>query len=327
MNRSIRWGVAATGGIATSFATDLARLDDADLVAVGSRTAERADAFGDQFDIPHRHGSLEDLAADDGVDVVYVASPHTGHCDDTLKFIEAGKAVLCEKPFAVNHAQATRMVDAARAHGVFLMEAVWSRFLPAYVTLRELLAAGRIGRPVLVQGDFGVAMDVAPGHRLVDKALGGGSLLDLGIYPLQLATMVLGPASDVTAFGWLGDTEVDEYTVVGLHHDGGGHSVSTSSFTTALPNEGLITGTEGVIVLAPRMHSSDHLTVTVGDTTERIAAGHEGNGLRFQAAAVNAHLRAGDLESDVMPLDETLRLAAIMDEARRQLGLRYPADD
>ncbi|CAN5542858.1 Gfo/Idh/MocA family oxidoreductase [soil metagenome] len=327
MTDHIRWGIAATGGIATSFATDLARLDDAALVAVGSRTAERAEAFGDQFDIARRHGSLDDLAADDDVDVVYVASPHVGHCDTTLRFVEAGKAVLCEKPFAMNHAQAGRMVDAARAHQVFLMEAVWSRFLPAYVTLRELLAAGRIGRPVLVQGDFGMAMELAPGHRLVDNALGGGSLLDLGIYPLQLATMVLGPASDVTAFGWLGDTDVDEYTVVGLHHDRGGHSVSTSSFTTALPNEGLITGTEGVIVLPDHMHSPDHLTVTVDGATERVDAAYEGKGLRFQAAAVNAHLRAGDLESDVMPLDETLRLAAIMDEARRQLGLRYPADN
>src|SRR6476619_651455 len=175
MGDRIRWGIAATGGIARGFAQGLAETDDAETVAVASRSAERANGFGAEFDIPHRHASYEDLAADADVDVVYVATPHSRHEADTLLFLEAGKHVLCEKPFALNERQARRMVDAARDRRLFVMEAIWSRFLPAYQLLGDLLADSVIGEIASVDADFGLRFPFDPAHRLFDLALGGGA--------------------------------------------------------------------------------------------------------------------------------------------------------
>ena len=164
--RSVRWGIASTGGIANDFALALSRLPDAEVVAVASRTAAAANAFADSHGIPHRHASYEALASDDAVDVVYVGTPHSRHCEHTLLYLHAGKHVLCEKPLAINHAQATRMADAARAAGRFLMEAIWSRFLPAYVELRRLVASGAVGDVRLVEASFGFAAPYDPGRSI-----------------------------------------------------------------------------------------------------------------------------------------------------------------
>ncbi len=190
---TVQWGIAAPGHIATQFAEGLALVDGAAIAAVGSRSTERAHAFGDRFDIPNRHGSYEDLMTDPTVEVVYVATPHSQHEAVVLMALEAGKHVLCEKPFALNATQAARMVEAARARGLFAMEALWSRFLPAYRVVADLLRNGRIGEPLVVEADFGFRVPLMPEHRLFDLAQGGGALLDLGIYPLQLCSMVLGP--------------------------------------------------------------------------------------------------------------------------------------
>ena len=189
---STRWGIAGTGTIANRFAEALAQVDDATLAAVGSRSAERAAEFASRFGSTTAHASYESLADDPDVDVVYVATPHSRHLLDTLLFLQADKHVLCEKPLALSGGQGRRMVDAARARGLFLMEAMWSRFLPTYRTLVEVLEQGRIGEPLLVEADFGFGRPVAPEHRLFDLSLGGGGLLDLGIYPVQLCSLVLG---------------------------------------------------------------------------------------------------------------------------------------
>lgn len=323
----IRWGIAATGTIAAGFAEDLALLGDARLVAVASRSAERAERFGDRFAIPRRHSSYEALAADPEVEVVYVATPHAAHASATVSFLEAGKHVLCEKPFALDQAQGQRMIAAARGQGLFLMEALWSRFLPAYVRLGELLEAGRIGEVLFVEGDFGFRTDVDPSHRLFDRALGGGALLDLGIYPLQLATLVLGPPTAVQAMGQIGSTGVDEAVVAVVQHEGGAMSVSKAAIRLNLSCRARIAGSDGTIELPPFMHCPDHLVVQVGADRERIETPVDGNGLRLQAAEVQRCLRAGLTESPVMPLEETRRLAAVMDEVRAQIGLRYPGDE
>jgi predicted dehydrogenase len=211
----IRWGIAAPGHIATKFAEDLGLLDDAEVVAVASRSQERADEFGDRFAIPRRYGSYAELGADPDIDVVYLANPQASHAVDAIALLDGGKHVLCEKPLALNERQVVAMIDAAQRDGRFLMEALWSRFLPAYVELRRLLADGVVGDVILVEADFGFALPFDPAHRLYDLAMGGGSLLDLGIYPLQLATMVLGPAASVAATGHLAETGVDDHAVVG----------------------------------------------------------------------------------------------------------------
>ena len=327
MADSIRWGIAAPGQIATEFAADLQLLDDAAITSVASRSPERAEEFGERFGIPNRHGSYGALAADPDVDVVYLANVQASHAADTIAFLDAGKHVLCEKPLALNERQVTAMIDAAQRNGRFLMEALWSRFLPAYVELRRLLADGAIGTPLLVEGDFGFALPVDPSHRLYDNAAGGGCLLDLGIYPLQLATTVLGRAVIVAATGYVGETEVDEHAVVSLTHESGAISVSQASIRVGLANRARIAGTNGVIELPAMMARPVHVDVTAGDSVTRVDTPYEGNGLRFQAVEVHRCLRAGEMESPVMPLAESQHLASIMDRARAQIGVRYPADD
>jgi predicted dehydrogenase len=322
----IRWGIAATGGIARRFATGLAETDDAETVAVASRTAERAEEFGAEFAIPHRHASYEALAADPDVDAVYVASPHSRHETDTLLFLEAGKHVLCEKPFALNEAQAQRMIDTARERGLFVMEAIWSRFLPAYVVLGELLAEGVIGDVRHVDADFAIRFPYEPDHRLFDLALGGGALLDLGIYPLQLAQLVLGAPTTVEAVGKVGESGTDEHVAAVLRYDSGALATVRTATRVTMACTARISGTEGAIDLPAFMHCPASLTVTNIDGIDVRETPIVGEGLRYQVTEVHRCVRAGEVESAVIPHAATLGLAATMDQIRAQVGVRYPGE-
>ena len=326
MSTPIRWGIAATGGIATRFASDMALVPDGHAVAVASRTVERAEAFAGEHGIARAHGSYEALAEDPDVDVVYVASPHVRHASDTLMFLEAGKPVLCEKPFALDLVQATAMVAAARERGLFLMEAIWSRFLPAYHVLRDLLGEERIGPPTVVDADFGFARPIDPVHRLFDRALGGGALLDLGIYPLQLCSLVLGPPTSISAVARLGETGVDEQVAAVLGHEGGGVGTVRAALRSRLTCEASISGSEGRIALPAFMHCPDHVVLETSER-RRIDCAYEGTGLQHEIAEVQRCLAEGLTESPLLPLSETLRLAATMDEVRAQIGLTYPGEE
>ncbi len=323
---TVRWGIAAPGRIAAQFAEGLALVDDAELVAVGSRAKERADVFGDRFEIPNRYGSYDELMEDPGVDVVYVATPHAQHEAVVLRAIEGGKHVLCEKPFALNATPGRRMADAARARGVFAMEALWSRFLPSYRVLAELLRDERVGEPMVVEADFGFRVPLMPEHRLFDLAQGGGALLDLGIYPLQLCSMVLGTPDHVVAEGHVGETGADEQVAAVLHHGGGRLGVIKAATRIGLSNTARISGTEGWIELPASMHRPTRVGVGSGNNVDWIEADYDGEGLRFQAIEVQRCLAAGESESPVAPLDETIALADTMDEIRAQIGVVYAAD-
>lgn len=298
----------------------------ADVVAVASRDDARAREYAATWDIPRAHGSYEALLADPEVEAVYISLPNGLHVEWTIRALQAGKHVLCEKPMALNELEVASMIEAARRNSRFLMEAILTRFTPAYVELRRLLGDGAIGTPLAVDAEFGMPFPHDPAHRLFDKALGGGALLDLGIYPLQLATMVLGPAAAVAAVGQLGVTDVDEQVVVSIRHGAGGLSVSKAASRVLLANTARISGTSGSISLPAMFQNPKHFTLVSGDQTRQIDAPYDGIGLRFGAAEVHRCLAAGELESSVLPLDETRRLAAIMDEARRQIGVRYPTD-
>jgi predicted dehydrogenase len=321
-----RWGVAGPGGIAARFADGMRFVDDGRIVAVASRSLERADAFADRFGIDGRYGDYAALADDPEVDVVYVATPHTRHEADTLAFVEAGKHVLCEKPFALNARQARRMVEAARARGVFLMEAMWSRFLPAYRALGEVLDTGRIGEPLLVEADFGFRLPVMAEHRLFDPRLGGGALLDLGVYPVQLCSLVLGAPDRVVADGAVGETGVDEQVAAVLHHSGGTLGVVKAGIRAGMACGARISGSEGWVDLPPFMHCPDWIGLSGPNGTERIDGAYEGDGLRFEIAEVHRCLAAGLAESPHMPLNETLSIAGTLDAIRAQLGLVYPGE-
>ena len=325
---TLRWGLLATGRIAASFAADLALLPDHSLVAVGSRTQEAADAFGERFGVPRRYASYEALVADPDVDAIYVSTPHPGHYATTLLAIEHGKAVLVEKPFAMNLAESSEMVAAARAGGTFLMEAMWTRFLPHIVRLREVLASGVLGDLVYLTAEHGQWFPVDPESRLFDPALGGGALLDLGIYPISFAHMVFGTPSAITARSTPAFTGVDATTSAIFEYEAGQHAVVTTSLAAASDNPAAIYGTEARLEIDGWFYTPGGFTVTAHDGTvlERYESPRVGRGMQYEAAEVARCIEAGLTESPDLPLDETLAIMGSLDEIRRQIGLTYPGE-
>ncbi len=327
MAETIRWGILSTGNIARKFATGLQALDDAELIAVGSRSQDSADAFGEEFDVPHRHAGYEQLAGDADVDAIYVATPHVFHKRDTLLCLEAGKAVLCEKPFAINVAESREMIDLARERKLFLMEAMWTRFLPVMVKVRELLADGAIGEVRMLTADFGFRSGWNPEGRLLNPELGGGALLDVGVYTVSFAQMVCGRPQQIHGVAHLGETGVDEQAGMVLGFDGGRIAVLHTAVRTQTNHEAVIMGAEGQIRIAPPFWRSQKLTlIPQGGDGQEMELPFAGNGYTHEAAEVGECLRAGKLESDVMPLDETLSVMTTLDELRSQCGLTYPSE-
>ncbi|MCY4164507.1 MAG: Gfo/Idh/MocA family oxidoreductase [bacterium] len=323
---TVRWGIAGPGAIAISFANGLQLLDDAEVYAVGSRSADRAKNFAAKYRASANYGSYEDLANDPAVDAVYVATPQSRHEQDTLMFLEAGKPVLCEKPFALSRAQAQRMVDVARQRGVLLMEAMWSRFLPAYRILAELLRNKAIGEPQLVEADFGFHIPFDPNHRLYDPERGGGGLLDLGVYPVQFTSLVLGTPTSVAAQGRIGTSGVDEQVAAVLGYPGGKLAVVKAAIAAKLSSTARIAGTEGVIELPAPMHRPTSLVVIRGTDVEEIDSSWKGEGLRFQVEEFHRCLATGELESPVISHAETLSIMGTLDAIRSQIGLRFSGE-
>jgi predicted dehydrogenase len=322
----IRWGIAGPGGIAATFAEAMTRVDGGHVVAVASRSADRAAAFADRFGVEHRHADYEALARDPDVDAVYVATPHARHEADSLLYLGAGKHVLCEKPFALNRSQVERMAAAADQADVFLMEAMWSRFLPAYRTIVDAVGSGRIGTPLLVDADFGFRMpEVDPAHRLFDLAQGGGSLLDLGIYPIHLCQLLLGPIEHAAGSATLGATGVDEQVAAVLRHQAGGLGVVRAAIRTNLACAARVSGTDGWIDIPAFMHCPTSFSVNEpGSAPDVIECPLKGNGFEFQIAEVHRCIESGLRQSPTMPLADSLALATVMDAIRTQIGLTYP---
>ena len=327
MADKLRWGILATGHIARKFAIGVRASQLGVLAAVGSRSREKAEAFGIEFDIPRRHGSYEALAADADVDAIYVSTPNPMHHANALLCLNAGKAVLCEKPFAINARQAAEVIALARAKKLFLMEALWSRFLPTIVKARELVAEGAIGELRMILADFSFRCTWNPDSRLLSPQLGGGGLLDVGIYPISLACMFFGPAREVASQAHLGETGVDEQAGIVLKYDAGRLAVLACGVRTQSPMEARILGTEGSIHLHGPWWKGDRLTLTAGGKEPQalhlpIAA----NGYNYEADEVARRIAAGQLESDVIPLDETLSIMKTLDTIRGQWGLKYPME-
>lgn len=326
MTEPIRWGICGAGSIAGQFAASLVNVPDAEIVAVASTDAGRGAEFADSHGIPTVHRGYERLAEDADVDVVYVASTQQRHVDDVLLMLDGGRNVLCEKPFALNGAQARTMIERAASSGLFLMEALWSRFLPSYVRLRELLDEGVIGEPQVVEANFSfrISDEKRAGHRLFDPHRGGGALLDLGIYPVHLAHFVFGPPRTVHAAAVMAPEGVDERTTLMLDHPGGGASLLHTGIRVEDSCAARIVGTEGTIGLDPFMHCTTRLRVDRGGSEESEVLDFPPPSLHYQVPEVHRCLREGRLESDVMPHDDTLAMMATLDEARRQIGLEFP---
>ena len=331
----VGWGILGTGGIARAFAADLAAVPDARLVAVGSRDLGRAQSFVAALAAGQvrAHGSRADLLADPDVDIVYVATPHPEHADGALAAIAAGKHVLVEKPFTMNAAQARTVIAAAREAGVFCLEAMWTRFLPHTLAVRQLLADGAVGRITTVVADHGQHFPPDPRHRLFDPAQGGGALLDLGVYPVSWAVMVLGAPREIVATSTPAVTGVDAQTTAVLHYDGGTQAIATCTLEAFTPRRAWISGEAGTIDVDPVFYAPTGFTLSRDDgSSERFEMPADlpsapGKGLRFEAAEAVRCIRAGLLESPAMPLEETVTVMAVMDEVRRQIGLVYPGVD
>ena len=326
-SRPIRWGILGTGWIASEFAGDLALLDDAELIAVGSRSQATADAFGARFGVERCYPTYAELVADPEVDAVYVCSPHPMHAADMLLAVEAGQAVLCEKPFTLNAAQARDVVAAAQARGTFLMEAMWTRWLPHMVKIRSLLADGALGQVRAVYADHGQWFDFDPAFRLFAPELGGGALLDLGVYPVSFASMVLGDPSRVVAISDPTQTGVDQQTSILLGHPGGAQAVLTCTLEAVSPVSAAIIGTEARIEIDRTWYAPTTFRVITrsGETTEYDEPSAP-RGMHHEAAEVGRCLRAGLLESPDLPLAETVAIMATLDEVRAQIGLAYPGE-
>lgn len=322
MVEALRWGVIGAGRIATTFCTDLALTDSGRVVAVGSRHQESADRFGAMFDIPNRHSSYEDLVADPDVDVVYVATPHPMHHANALLALQAGRPVLVEKAFAMNAAEARDLVATARAGGLFLMEAMWTRFLPHVAEIRRLVAEGSLGEIVTVLSDHGRWFRRDPDSRLFDVALGGGALLDLGVYPVSFASMILGPPNRIVALSDPAFTGVDGQTSILLGHPSGAHAVLTCTSSARSPTRAAIVGTEARIEVDGPFYTPTSFTFVPRDGEPwRFAPPTRGRGLWHEADEVARCLRAGLIESPIMPLDETIQIMETMDAVLAQARL------
>ena len=323
----LRWGIIATGGIAHAFASDL-RTAGLDLTAVGSRSAESGARFAAEFGVPRVHGSYEELVSDPDVDIVYVSTPHPLHAENAILALEHGKHVLVEKPFTLTGAEAAAVRDVAARTGLLAMEAMWTRYLPHMIRVRELVASGALGDVRAVLADHTQKISTDPAHRLNNIDLGGGALLDLGIYPISFAWDILGAPATVTATATIGATGVDDEVATIFTHEGGALSTSLSASHAAGPNTAHIIGTEARIDIDRVWYTptSFRLVAPDGAVLESYESHIQGRGMQFQALAAERYVASGANDSGIQPIDETVAIMGTLDEVRRQIGLRYPSE-
>ncbi|HEY0814864.1 MAG TPA: Gfo/Idh/MocA family oxidoreductase [Pseudonocardia sp.] len=322
------WGVLAPGWIAHSFAAALRRGTRQEIAAVGSRTLDRAKAFADEFGAANAYGSYEELVNDPRVDIVYVASPHSEHHRQARLALEAGKPVLVEKAFTRNGAEARDLIDLARSKNLFLLEGMWSRFLPHYDIIRQALQGGLIGDVTTVFADHGQHLYPDGPERLSNPDLAGGALLDLGVYPLSFAAFVLGAFTSVTATGTVTDRGVDSQESVTVTSESGALGVLHASMLARSSTTASICGTDGRLDVDGPFYAPARVRLVSrgGEVLDQYEPVDDivHQGLRFEAAEAARCLAAGDLESSLLPLSETLRVMEVMDTVRAQLGVRYP---
>lgn len=323
----VRWGVLAPGGIAGAFVTAVSRYTRQQVVAVGSRSLDRARAFASAHGIERAVGSYAELVGDPEVDVVYIASPHSEHAAQALLGIAAGKHVLVEKAFARNVQEAQRVVDAARAAGVLAMEAMWTRYLPQSDVIAQLLADGVLGEVTTVLADHGQYFTPDPAGRLFNPELAGGALLDLGIYPISFAAFALGAPDLVVATGSLTDAGVDAQVSMTLV-SGSAQACLNTTLRAVTPTTASISGSLGRLELSGPFYSPSTLTLTTADGRAERGPGEitRSMGLCYEAAHVAQLVADGATESPLLPLDETVRILRTVDEIRRQVGVTYPGE-
>ena len=330
MTKKINWGILGAGKIAGKFATDLATLPAANLYGVASRTLGKAQDFADTFHFEKAFGSYEEMLADPELDAVYVATPHVFHCQHTIMCLAHKKAVICEKPFAINTKEVKQMLAKAKETNTFLMDALWTLCLPHILKTKEIVESGQLGKLVSVKADFGFRANFDPQSRLFDRDLGGGSILDIGIYPALLALFLLGKPKKITAAGLMGQTKVDEECAVFLEYENGQTANLHSTILARTPIEAYIYCEKGYIHIPSRFHEPvDKMTILTYEGLEEtvIPFDYQVLGYQYEAAEMMRCIQERKVESDLVPHQFSLDLIELLDEIRQQIGLVYPRHD
>jgi len=324
MNKKIKWGIIGLGKIAGEFAADLQLSTNAVLYGVASRDIERAKNFSQRYHSLQFYGSYEELITDPEIDIVYISTPHSFHFEHTMMCLKKGKSVLCEKPMGMNTGEVEKMIDEAKSRNLFLMEGMWTRFIPATQKVIDLLQKRVIGDVNIVRADFGFRGDQNPEKRLFNKKLGGGSLLDIGIYPIYLSLITLGIPGEIQAMGRLTNTFVDSFCAMLFSYPGGAKAILESSFESDTPTEGYIYGNKGSIKLHSKFHHSEKISLFQNGTLKKeFELPQTGNGLFHEIEEVNQCLLNNKTESFKLPLDTSIDLISIIDRVRDQIGLTY----
>ena len=324
---TFNWGILGPGGIARAFARDLQSLAGHSVAAVGSRTLSNAQEFVSTFG-GKAYGSYEELVADESVDAIYVATPHPAHKENVIAALNAGKPVLCEKPFAVNAQEAQEMVAAAVANNVALMEAMWSRFLPHYALVREIVASGILGKILTVHADHGQRLADQNIPRLVDPLLAGGALLDLGIYPVSFAHMILSNPTKITASGVLTDRGVDGQTSMIFDYSSGAQAILNTTMLEQTPCRAVVAGVNGRLEIDRVFYSPTSMRVTLFDgTVKQYPNTYVGHGIREQAEEFKQLVLSGKQQNELLNWKDTVDIMKTLDTVRSQIGLRYPFEN
>ena len=324
--KKIRWGIVGTGNIAHRFARAICHVEDASLRAVASRNIAAANAFGDEFSIPVRFGSYEEMAQSGEIDAVYIAVPHGLHADTSILFLKQKTAVLCEKPLSVNKKEAMRMIACAKENDTFLMEAMWANTLPGTRKLKEIAESGQLGDIMGVQGSFCYNMDDEPEHHVFQNANGGGGLLDVGVYGLTFASWFMkSPVAEIKAAADVRNG-VDVHCTALIRYEDGAIADISSALLLRKPNEGYVFGTKGYMKTV-RFYAAQEITLCIdGEEDKVIETPFKGNGFEEEIEEVDRCLLAGKKESELVPHSHTLFIMEQMDEIRRQIGVAYPQD-
>ena len=325
---NFNWGIIGTGGIAHAFAQDLENVDGHSIRAIGSRTLKRAESFAETIPSANAYGSYQELVNDSAIDAIYVASPHPLHAEHALLALNVGKPVLCEKPFAISSNQAQTMIDAAKENNVALLEAMWTRYLPHIAQVRLILESGVLGQIQTVEADHGQRLADQNIPRLVDPALGGGALLDLGIYPVSFAHLILGAPTRITARAVMTERGVDAQTSSIFDYANGAQAIITTTMIAQTPSRAVVSGLLGRLEIDRTFYNPTDMRVILFDgTVTQYPNTYSGHGLREQAIEMARVVRAGLLESPLMPWSQTIAVMKSMDQIRTQIGLTYPFED
>ena len=322
-----KWGILGPGGIAKAFAEDLKLLQGHSIAAVGSRSISNAQSFADTYG-GSAYGSYEDLVADSQVDAIYVATPHPAHKDNVILALNAGKPVLCEKPFSVNAIDAQHMVDTATKNNVALMEAMWARFLPHYAKVREIVASGVLGKILTVHADHGQRLADRNIPRLVEPELAGGALLDLGIYPVSFAHMILGNPTSVTSSAVLTEKGVDAQTSMIFDYANGAQAVLNTTMIEQTPCRAVVAGLNGWLEIDRTFYNPASMRVVMNDgTVTEYPNTYQGHGLREQAEIFKQLVQSGKKQSEILTWKDTVDIMKTLDTVRAQIGLKYPFEN